>query len=282
MSVSISSDRSGVRADPAAMMKMVRRVGMGGLIAGLLGGAVMIGLMIIVMGSSGSGYASPLNLGIPAFVKTITPPASMLPKLMGLMGIHLPAAAMAQLGPAISSGHVSPAMAHQLGGMLLAMHVPAAKVQMIGVLMSGHASNSTMANLLSGMTPAARNAVMSAMPVSAGHVTIGAVTHFALSAILGVTFAMLIIGVGIQRLSIPVLRSPAGIVAVSVIGGALVYVVNRWVILPAIDPMMKLVPETAFFIGHLLFGLVVGLGIAMIARREGVLDSVGRGAAAVA
>lgn len=32
-------------------------------------------------------------------------------------------------------------------------------------------------------------------------------------------------------------------------------------ILPAIDPMMKLVPETAFFIGHLLFGLVVGVAL---------------------
>lgn len=231
----------------------------------------MIGLMIVVMGSSGSGYASPLNLGIPAFVNTITPPPRMLPTLMGLMGIHLPPAAMSQLGPAISSGHISPAMAHQLGGMLLAMHVPEAKVQMMGALMSGHASNTTMANLLAGMSPSARAAVMSAMPVSGGHVTIGLVTHFALSAILGLTFAMLIIGMGIRMLSIPALRTPAGIIAVSIAGGALAYVVNRWVILPAIDPMMRLVPETAFFIAHLLFGLVVGAGIALITRREGVL-----------
>ncbi len=103
-----------------------------------------------------------------------------------------------------------------------------------------------------------------------------------LSAILGFTFAMLIIGVGIRMLSIPVLRSAAGIIAVSVFGGALVYVVNRWVILPAIDPMMKLVPETAFFIGHLLFGLVVGVGIAMIARREGALSGDRIGALALA
>ncbi len=44
---------------------------------------------------------------------------------------------------------------------------------------------------------------------------------------LGFTFAMLIIGVEIRMLSIPVLRSGAGIIAVSVLGGALVYVVNR-------------------------------------------------------
>lgn len=72
------------------------------------------------------------------------------------------------------------------------------------------------------------------------------------------------------------------LVAVSVIGGALVYVANRWVILPAIDPMMRLVPETAFFIGHLLFGLVVGLGIVIIARRTGALDEPAAGGVALA
>ena len=257
---------------PGSMMAMAKRVGMWGAIAGLVGGALMIGLMIVVMGTSGAGYASPLNLGIPAFVKTIAPPVSMLPKLMSLMGIHLPAAAMAKLGPVIANGHIPPAMTHQLGGMLLAMHVPAAKVHMIGALMGGHASNSEIANLLTTLSPAARNAVMSAMPVSAGHVVIGAVTHFAISAIVGMTIAMMIIGVGIGRLQMPWLRTPGGIIAASVAGGALVYVVNRWLILPAIDPMMKLVPETALFIGHLLFGLVVGIGIVMIARHEGVLD----------
>jgi len=54
------------------------------------------------------------------------------------------------------------------------------------------------------------------------------------------------------------------------------------VILPAIDPRMKLVPETAFFIGHLLFGLLVGVGIAMIARREGALSGDRIGAVALA
>lgn len=57
------------------------------------------------------------------------------------------------------------------------------------------------------MIPSARAAVMSAMPVSGGHVTVGAITHFALSAILGLTLAMLIIGVGIRMLSIAALRT---------------------------------------------------------------------------
>jgi len=253
------------------MMGMVKRVGMGGVMAGLVGGAAMIGLMIVVMGGSGSGYATPLSLGIPAFVKTITPPPSMFPSLMAMMGIHLPASAMAKLGPAITSGHLSPVMMHQLGTMLTAMHVAPVKIQMIGALMSGHASNSQMADLLAGLSPSARSAVMHAMPVSAGHVAIGTITHFALAAILGMMLAMLIIGVGIGRLSITALRTPVGIIAASVMGAAMVYAFNRWVLLPAIDPMMKLVPQTAFFIGHLLFGLIVGIGIVLIAREEGVL-----------
>lgn len=255
----------------AEMVAMMRRVGLGGALAGLVGGAAMIVLMILVMGTSGSGYASPLNLGIPAFVKTITPPPRMLPSLIGLMGIHLPAAVMAQVGPALSSGHVSGAMMHQLGQMLGAMHTSPAKVQMMGALMSGHASNATMADLLSGMSPAGRSAVMNAMPVTAGHLAIGTVTHFALSAIVGMTFGILILGLGIRTVPISGVGSPAGIIAASVAGGALVYVVNRWLILPAIDPMMRLVPETAFFVAHLLFGFVLGIGLTMIAAREGAL-----------
>ncbi len=261
----------GPQAGSHSMMAMARRVGIGGMIAGIVGGAAMIGLMIVVMGAQGSGYASPLNLGIPAFVKTITPPVQMLPALMGMMGIHLPAAAMAQMGPAFASGHIPAAMMQKLSMMLMAMHVPAAKLQVMGALMSGHATNSQMANLLAGMPPAARSAVMNAMPVSAGHVAIGAITHFVLAAVLGMAFAMMIIGIGVGQLDLAVLRTRAGIVGASILGGAVVYVVNRWVILPAIDPMMRLVPEGWFLISHLLFGAVAGLGITIVASREGVL-----------
>jgi hypothetical protein len=264
------------------MMAMARRVGLGGVIAGVAGGVAMIGLMIIVMGAQGSGYASPLNLGIPAFVKTITPPVPMFPALMGMMGIHLPASAMAQVAPVFASGHLSPAVMAKLSTMLMAMHVPPAKLHVISALMSGHATNSMMANVLSGMSPAARNAVMSAMPVSAGHIAIGAITHFVLAMILGMVFAVMIIGIGIGQLDLAPLRTAAGIIATSILGSALVYVVNRWAILPVIDPMMRLVPEGWFLISHLLFGAVVGSGIVMIASREGVLYSSGRHSVATA
>jgi len=239
---------------------------------GLLGGLLMIVVMILVMGSSGMGYASPLNLGMPAFVFTITPPASMMPSLLTAMGITLPASVMAQVGPALQSGHVSPAMAHQLGAMLLSMHVPAQRVQMIGLLMTGHATNSTVASLMSSMTPAARHAVMSAMPVSASHVVVGTVLHFAFAAFLGLLF-FAIIGAA-AWFALPGLRSPVGIIAAAVAGGALVYIVNRWGLLPPTNPMMSLVPQVAFFLAHLLFGLVVGVGLALGLRRPGVAEAL--------
>jgi hypothetical protein len=248
-------------------MRLVARRLLGPALAGgLVGGLALIGVMILVMGASGMGYASPLNLGIPAFVYAITPPLSMLPALMTLMGIHLPPAAMAQLAPALSSGHISPMMAGKLGTTLTGMHVPAAQVQMIGPLMTGHATNSTVATLLSQMSPAARNAVMSAMPVSAGHVVVGVILHFAYAGSLGVLFAALIAAAA--WLHVPGLRSPAGIISSGVIGGALVYVVMRWGLLPPTNPMMALVPQTAFFLAHLLFGLVVGVALAIAFRRR--------------
>lgn len=259
---------TGRGADP---MAMARRVGIGGAVAGLLGGAVMIALMVLVMGTEGSGYATPLNLGIPAFATTITPPLTMLPTMMAAMGIHLPPEAMAQLKPALASGHIPPATMNQMGEMLMGMHMSPAKVHRIGDLMAGHASNATMADLLSEMSPAGRHEVMHAMPVAAGNMALGLITHFVLSILLGVAFAMAIIGIGIERLRIAVLRTPAGIISVSVLGGAVVYAVNRWIVLPAIDPMMRLVPGGWFFVAHLLFGLVVGIGVAMIASREGLL-----------
>jgi hypothetical protein len=236
------------------------------VMGGLLGGLGLIVVMILVMGSAGMGYATPLNVGVPAFVDTIAPPVSMLPSLMGFMGIQLPPSAMAQLGPAIRSGHISPMMGRQLGTMLLSMHVPAAKVQMMGQLMMGHASNSTVKKLLSEMSPTARDAVMRAMPVSSSHVAVGTVLHFAYAGLLGMLFAVVIVGAAWLRL--PGLRSSAGMVGGGVIGGAIVYIVSRWALLPATNPMMGLVPQTAFFLAHLLFGFVVGLVVARAFRRR--------------
>lgn len=251
---------------------VARKLAAPAVMAGVLGGLALIVMMTIVMGVAGMGYASPLNLGMPAFVYTITPPVQMLPNLMAAMGISLPPSAMAQLGPAIQSGHISAPMAHQLGTMLLAMHVPMAKVQMMGQLMTGHATNATVATLMGQMTPTARASVMAAMPVSAGHMVVGAILHFAFSAFLGVAF-FAIIG-AMAWFGPSMLRSKMAFMAIGMMGGAVVYVVNRFVFLPHTNPMMGLVPQIAFFLAHLLFGLIVGTVFAMAYDRRSVGDAL--------
>jgi hypothetical protein len=166
---------------------------------------------------------------------------------------------------AVHSGHISPAMMQKLGAMLMGMHVPAATVSQMGLLMSGRATNSTMAGLMAGMSPSARAAVMSAMPVSAGQVAVGTILHFAFAAFLGVALAAVIGTAAWAR--VPGMRSSGGIVTAGVIGGAIVYVIMRWGLLPPVNPLMAFVPQIAFFLAHLLFGLVMGIVLAVAFRR---------------
>jgi hypothetical protein len=115
------------------------------------------------------------------------------------------------------------------------------------------------------MSPSARAMVMNAMPVSAGHVVAGTILHFAFAAFLGLAFAAVIGAAAWVR--VPGLRTPGGIISAGVIGGAIVYVIMRWGLLPPVNPLMAFVPQTAFFLAHLLFGLVAGIVLAIAFRR---------------
>jgi hypothetical protein len=88
---------------------------------------------------------------------------------------------MAQPKPVLISGHIRPAMMHQLAATLMSMRMPAGKIAQISALMSGHASNSTVTDLLAAMTAAAQHDVMAAMPVTGGNVVIGLVECSALN-----------------------------------------------------------------------------------------------------
>lgn len=240
---------------------------MPGALVGMVGGMFLALTMMIVMGVAGMGFASAINLGMPAFIFTITPPIQMLPSLMAGMGLSLPSSAMAQLGAAIHSGHISMAMAQKFGVMLSSMHVPMVKVQMMGLIMTGHASNSTVTTLMSQMTPAARASVMATMPLNAGHMAVGLLLHFMFSAFLGM--AMFAVIGTIARFGPAVLRTRIAFITLGVAGGAVIYAVMRFGLLPSTNQMMGFVPQTAFFLSHLLFGLIVGAGFAFaFARRN--------------
>jgi hypothetical protein len=262
------------RNEPSASLFSMKRILAPAIGAGLFGGALLAMMMMIVMGAAGMGFWSPLNLGIPAFSYTITPSLSMLPSLVSAMGINLPSSAMAQLAMAIKGGHISTAMANQLGAMLTSMNVPAAKVHMMGLLMTGHATNSTVASLMNSMSPSARHALMSAMPLSTSRIIVGMMMHFAFSALMGVAFFAVIIKA--RRLNIPALKSTVGIVAASMVGGAIVYAVNVWILLPVTNPMMAFVPHLAFFLAHLVFGLGVGLILVRVLKSRNVAALVTR------
>ena len=116
--------------------------------------------------------------------------------------------------------------------------------------------------------------MMNEMPVSAGHVIVGALLHFAYAVFLGVLFAAIIAAAMMMR--IPLMRTAGGVVAAGIIGGAIVYAVMRWALLPSANPLVAFVPLAAFFIAHLLFGLVVGVVLAMVFRRSAMTGAQAR------
>ena len=61
----------------------------------------------------------------------------------------------------------------------------------------------------------------------------------------------------VMRRRMPGMTGQAGSMArqlAGVIGGAVVYAVIRWGLLPSVNPLMAFVPQTAFFLAHLLPG----------------------------
>jgi hypothetical protein len=256
----------------ATVSYVARTLAAPGALWGAMGGMVLAMTMMIVMGAAHMGFASAINIGMPAFVFTITPPLQMLPSLMAGMGVNLPSSAMAQLTMAIHSGHISSAMATQFGGMLSAMHVPMAKVQMMGLIMTGHGTNATVSSLMSQMSPSARAAAMSAMPLNAVHMIVGLILHLAFSMFLGLAF--------FSVLSAFAWRAPRAartrmmFIGAGVVGGALVYLVMRFGLLPSTNPLMGFVPQIAFFVAHLLFGMVVGMGFALTYERKALASAI--------
>lgn len=272
MSTQVGSRGSARSSGAGSVSVVARKLAAPGALWGLMGGMVLALTMMIVMGAAHMGFASAINIGMPAFVFTIAPPLQMLPSLMAGMGLSLPSSAMSQLTMAIHSGHISSAMAAKLGAMLVSMHVPMAKVQMMGSIMTGHATNTTVSALMSQMSPSARATVMSTMPLNAGHMAVGLILHFAFSMFLGLAF-FAVIGT-FAWLTPRTLHTRMMFMASGMIGGAIVYLVMRFGLLPSTNPLMGFVPQIAFFIAHLLFGLVVGMGFALAFERRFVESSL--------
>lgn len=119
---------------------MARKLAVPSILWDAMWGMVLAAIMMIVMGLSHMGFTSLIKIGMPAFVFTITPPAS----------------AMNQLSAVVQSGHINTARAQDFGTMLFPMYVPMAEIQMMGLIMAGHATNAAVTSLMKGMTPSGR------------------------------------------------------------------------------------------------------------------------------
>jgi uncharacterized membrane protein YagU involved in acid resistance len=91
-------------------------------------------------------------------------------------------------------------------------------------------------------------------------VVVGLVGHMMNSIILGMVFALLIS---------PLIKSTAGLAVAGMAYGAVVFLAMWYLILPVIDPAMKLVNGPGFFISHLMYGLILGVGIALVRGQVG-------------
>ncbi len=194
-----------------------------GLIGGAIGGMAMAMFLMIYMAAAGMGFYSPLNIGLGSLFYTVTPPKSMLSMLTNAMG-----------------NHASPAMMAQMMS-----------------IKSGSATNRTVTSLMKAMPSGIRNTVMSSMPINASHIIVGAVAHLAFSMMLGVILAL---GYSIiKQYSFLPKQNRSALIAGSTLVSILVFLVNEYVILPIIAPMMTVLPAFPFLVAHIIFGLITGM-----------------------
>jgi hypothetical protein len=105
-------------------------------------------------------------------------------------------------------------------------------------------------------------------PVQASHLVVGAALHLAFSAVVGIAFALVLWELSRAGL-IGVLGSYAGYVAASVAGGAILYFVMWYLVLPWANTQFKeLTLKGLFFVGHLVYGLAFGLVALPLLRRS--------------
>ena len=95
--------------------------------------------------------------------------------------------------------------------------------------------------------------------VQASHLLVGAALHLAFSAVVGIAFALVLWELGRAGLG-SVLGSYVGYVAASIAGGAILYYVMWYLVLPwANAPFKELALKGPFFVAHPVYGLVFGL-----------------------
>jgi hypothetical protein len=92
-----------------------------------------------------------------------------------------------------------------------------------------------------------------------GHVLVGATLHFAFSALVGMAFVLVIFAIRQSGL-VPLLGVSARYAAASIAGGAMLYLVMWYLVLPWANSQFKeLTLKGPFFVAHLVFGMAFAL-----------------------
>jgi hypothetical protein len=105
-------------------------------------------------------------------------------------------------------------------------------------------------------------------PVQASHLLVGAASHLAFSALVGITFALVLWELSRAGLG-GILGSYVGYVVASIAGGAILYVVMWYLVLPWANTQFKeLALKGPFFVAHLVYGLAFGLLAFPLLRRS--------------
>ena len=105
-------------------------------------------------------------------------------------------------------------------------------------------------------------------PVQASHLAVGAALHLAFSAVVGIAFALVLLELSRAGLG-RVLESYVAYVAASIAGGAILYFVMWYLVLPWANTEFKeLALKGPFFVAHLVYGLAFGLLAFPLLRRS--------------
>ena len=149
--------------------------------------------------------------------------------------------------PVITSAVAGVLGATMIAGMMFGL------MQMIVEALIGHGFWSPLQYIASVFT---RGAAVNP-GFSLGPVIVGLGGHMMNSMILGAVFAMVVW---------KLVRNPVVLALLGMMWGAAVWAFMWFAVIPTIDPAMKLLNAPWFFGAHLVFGMVLGLGIALAQR----------------
>ena len=218
----------------SALTRIGSRLLLTAAVGGLLGGLAMFFVMAGYNAGAGMGFLTILNVCFAAWVFRGT-----------------------SMAAATSAGHMGNSA--MPGESAMPNHTPMPSHSEMASAMPTHSAMAGQAGMGSGAmgNHGMGASAMMNQPILASHVIVGGLLHLAMSAAAGIAFAVVL--AVLIRAGLRVLATPAGYVAATIAGGALLYVIMLYGFAPLWNTeIVDFTPRVPFFLSHLLFGAVVG------------------------